>query len=75
MLKGKIKVTIEEGEDYFETILNERDLISVPPGFYRGLYNIGQEEALMLVMLGNKKPVTPTYPPDHPLASVKRPTK
>ena len=75
MLKGKIKVTIEEGEDYFETILNERDLISVPPGFYRGLYNIGQEEALMLVMLGNKKPITPTYPPDHPLASVKRPTK
>ncbi len=75
MLKGKIKVTIEEGEDYFETILNERDLISVPPGFYRGLYNIGQEEALMLVMLGNKKPVTPTYPPDHPLASVKRPKK
>ena len=68
-------MTIEEGEDYFETILNERDLISVPPGFYRGLYNIGQEEALMLVMLGNKKPVTPTYPPDHPLASVKRPTK
>ena len=75
MLKGKIKVTIEGGEDYFETILNERDLISIPPGFYRGLYNIGQEEALLLVMLGNKKPVTPTYPPDHPLASVKRPTK
>jgi hypothetical protein len=23
-------------------------------------------------MLGAKKPVTPTYPPEHPLASIKR---
>jgi len=23
-------------------------------------------------MLGNKKPITPTYPPDHPLAKIKR---
>ena len=29
----------------------------------------------MLVMLGNKKPVTPHYPPDHPLTKIKRPKK
>ena len=72
MLKGSIRLTIEKGNDFFETILKERDLASVPPGCYRGLYNIGQEEALMLVMLGNKKPVTPHYPPDHPLSKIKR---
>ena len=72
MLKGCIRLTVEEGDDFFETILKERDLASVPPGYYRGLYNIGQEEALMLVMLGNRKPVTPSYPPDHPLSQIKR---
>ncbi|MEE2746317.1 MAG: cupin domain-containing protein [Pseudomonadota bacterium] len=75
MLKGKIRLTIELDQDFFDTILNERDLISVPPGYYRALYNIGQEEALMFVMLGNKKPVTPTYPPEHPLAKIKRAKK
>ena len=75
MLKGSIRLTIEKGNDFFETILKERDLASVPPGYYRGLYNIGQEEALMLVMLGNKKPVTPHYPPDHPLSKIKRSKK
>ncbi len=74
MLKGSIRLTIEDGEKSYETVLNERDLVSVPPGVYRGLYNIGKEEALMLVMLGNKKPVTPTYPPDHPLAKITRPS-
>ena len=72
MLKGSIRLTIEFDTDYYETILKERDLVSVPPGYYRGLYNIGQEEALMLVMLGNKKPVTPNYPPNHPLSKIKR---
>ena len=56
-------------------MLKERDLISVPPGLYRGLLNDGEEEALMCVMLGNAKPQTPTYPPDHPLSKIKRPKK
>ena len=33
---------------------------------------LGDEDALMCVMLGAKKPLTPTYPPEHPLASIKR---
>lgn len=72
VLRGKIKVTCEKDGQTWETILNERDLISVPPGVYRGEINIGEEDALMCVMLGAAKPVTPTYPPDHPLAKVKR---
>ena len=75
MLKGSIRLTIEDDGNFHETILKERDLASVPPGYYRGLYNTGQEEALMLVMLGNKKPVTPHYPPDHPLTKIKWPKK
>ena len=43
-------------------MLRERDLISVPPGIYRGLFNHGEEEALMCVMLGTNKPEIPTYP-------------
>ena len=73
MLRGSIRLTIRDGGDEWETTLGERDLVSVPPGVYRGLVNEGQEEALMCVMLGSARPVTPTYPPDHPLASARRP--
>ena len=58
-----------------EVVCKERDLISVPPGVYRGEINIGEEEALMCVMLGSPRPITPTYPPDHPLTAIKRPAK
>lgn len=72
MLRGRIKLFLEQDGETAETVLNERDVVSVPPGIYRGLLNIGQEEALMCVMLGTAKPKLPTYPPDHPLASLKR---
>ena len=60
------------GPQRWEAVLNERDLISVPPGVYREETNIGDEDALMCVMLGTPKPITPTYPPDSPLAKIKR---
>ncbi|WP_172728928.1 cupin domain-containing protein [Kluyvera cryocrescens] len=72
MLKGQITLMIQDGDQYTETVLRERDLISVPPGIYRGLFNHGEEEALMCVMLGTQKPHIPTYPADHPLSKVKR---
>ena len=52
--------------------MTDRDLISIPPGVYRGEINIGEEDALMCVMLGAATPITPTYPADHPLAKIKR---
>lgn len=73
VLRGTIKVVCEKDGERWETILKERDLISVPPGIYRGEINIGDEDCLMCVMLGAKTPIRPTYPPDHPLAKVKRP--
>lgn len=72
MLRGKIRLSMEHDGETWETELRERDVVSVPAGIYRGLLNHGQEEALMCVMLGAAKPQTPTYPPDHPLAKVKR---
>ncbi|MBM3487708.1 MAG: cupin domain-containing protein [Alphaproteobacteria bacterium] len=72
MLRGKIRLFFEHKGETWACELGERDLCSVPPGVYRGLFNHGDEEALMCVMLGAPKPVTPTYPPDHPLAKMKR---
>ena len=72
ILRGKVKLVLEKDGERFETILTDRDVVSVPPGVYREEINIGDEDALMCVMLGAKKPVTPTYPADHPLAKIKR---
>lgn len=72
VLRGKIKLVLEKDGERYETILTERDVVSIPPGVYREEINIGEEDALMCVMLGSNKPVTPTYPPDSPLTRIKR---
>jgi len=72
MMRGRIRLFFEKDGETWETELGERDLCSVPAGVYRGLRNVGDEDALMCVMLGASKPVTPTYPPDHPVAKLKR---
>ena len=73
VIRGRLKLMLSTPKgDYFETVMTDRDLVSVPPGVYRGEINIGDEDALMCVMLGARKPITPTYPPDHPLAGIER---
>lgn len=72
VMRGKMKIVCEKDGQRWESILNERDLISVPPGVYREETNIGDEDALMCVMLGSPKPITPVYPPDSPLSKIKR---
>jgi mannose-6-phosphate isomerase-like protein (cupin superfamily) len=72
VLRGKVKVMCEQDGHKWEAVLGERDLISIPPGVYRGEINIGEEDVLMCVMLGAATPITPTYPADHPLAKIKR---
>jgi mannose-6-phosphate isomerase-like protein (cupin superfamily) len=77
VMRGKMKVICEKRHDdgsveRWEATLGDRDLISIPPGVYREEHNIGDEDALMCVMLGAPKPITPTYPPESPLAKIKR---
>ena len=72
VMRGKVKVVCEKDGQHWHSVLGERDLISIPPGVYRGEINIGDEDLLMCVMLGAAKPLTPTYPPEHPLAKIKR---
>jgi len=77
VMRGKMKVVCEKRHDddkveRWEATLGDRDLISIPPGVYREEHNIGDEDALMCVMLGAPVPITPTYPPDSPLAKIKR---
>ncbi len=72
VLRGTLKVVCEKDGQRWEAILKERDLISVPPGVYREEINVGDEDALMCVMLGSCKPITPVYPPDSPLTKLKR---
>jgi mannose-6-phosphate isomerase-like protein (cupin superfamily) len=72
ILKGYgLKFFFEYNGETWETELGERDLISVPPGIYRGLRNTGPEEALMVVMLGANVPDLPDYPEGHPIAIAK----
>ena len=72
VIRGAMKIVCEKDGQKWEALLGERDLISVPPGVYREEQNIGDEDALMCVMLGTPKPITPVYPPDSPLAKIKR---
>src|SRR5450830_1979320 len=72
VLRGTLKLVLEKDGERYETILTERDVVSIPPGVYREEINVGEDDALMCVMLGAKKPITPTYPADHPLAQIKR---
>ena len=72
VLRGQMKIICEKDGQRWEALLHERDLISVPPGVYREEINTGDEDALMCVMLGTPKPITPTYPPDSALARIKR---
>ena len=72
VMRGKMRIVCEKDGERWESILNERDLVSVPPGVYREETNIGDEDALMCVMLGTPQPVRPTCPPNSPLANFKR---
>ena len=72
VMRGSMKIVCEKDGERWESLLRERDLISVPPGVYREETNVGEEDALMCVMLGSPQPITPVYPPDSPLAKIKR---
>lgn len=68
----KVRLFFELDGEKGETVMSNRDVISVPPGVFRGLRNEGKEEALMCVMLGTPKPQVPDYPEGHPLMELRK---
>ncbi|MGL4860406.1 MAG: cupin domain-containing protein, partial [Enterobacteriaceae bacterium] len=42
LLRGSITLFVRDGNNEYQTQLKERDLISVPAGIYRGLFNHGE---------------------------------
>lgn len=74
ILKGNVKALIQpdSNSEVYEIPLKERDCISSPPGVYRGIRNDGDEEALMLVMLGAVKQNLPTYPEGSALEELRK---
>ena len=71
-LEGEITCILERDGEIVERAIGPRDLIWIPAGVYRGIRNDTDAEAAMVVVLGAGRPQLPTYPPDHPLAKVKR---
>lgn len=52
----------DQGEQ--EIILEQFDLISVPPGIMRGFRNVGSEDAYLFTVLGGTDPGRLTWSPD-----------
>jgi len=69
---NRLRLLFEFEGETWDTLLRDRDLISIPPGVYRGLKNEGEEEALMCVLLGTPKPNVPDYPEGHPLMELRK---
>lgn len=72
VLRGKVRLIAELNGENWSMDVSDRDLISWPIGVYRGVQNIGDEEALICVIIGSTKPETPSYPPNHPLSKIDR---
>lgn len=71
-MHGKMNIVCEKDGKRWEPIPDKRGLVSVLPRVYCEETNIGDEDALMCVMLGMPQPVRPTYPPGSPAASSRR---
>ncbi|MFD2368678.1 cupin domain-containing protein [Brevibacillus sp. GCM10020057] len=71
VIKGKIVALVQLGDTVHEIPLSERDCIWSPPGYYRGVRNVGDEEAIMAVILGAPKPQLPTYPEGSELEAIR----
>jgi len=73
VLKGNLIAMVQEAdsEEVIEIPLGERDCICCPPGLYRGVRNVGNDDALMMVILGSPTPNLPTYLPGSELEEMR----
>lgn len=75
VLEGQVEFTVHDVEDGTKTasrVLGYRDLIRVPAGVPRSLKTVGEDDALICVIIGTSKPQLPTYPKTSEMYGVTR---
>ena len=63
-LAGKWKVDWDNNGENCEIVLGKWDVISVPPGVYRGFENLSGDDAVLLVIMGGEDYVRVSWAPE-----------
>ena len=63
VVDGQITLYWMNDSDKVEVVLNKLDTILVPSGLYRGFYNSGKEDAIVLSIFGGPEPDVITWHP------------
>ena len=75
VLEGQVEFSVhdvEDGNKKASRVLGYRDLIRVPAGVPRSLRTVSDDDALICVIIGAKKPEIPFYPPTSEMYGVTR---
>ncbi|WP_374999679.1 cupin domain-containing protein [Aeromicrobium sp. CTD01-1L150] len=75
VLEGAVEFSIHDVEDgtrKASRVLGYRDLIRVPAGVPRSLRTVSEDDAIICVIIGSKKPELPTYPETSEMHGVTR---
>ncbi|MBU8865844.1 cupin domain-containing protein [Paenarthrobacter aromaticivorans] len=75
VLEGQVEFSVhdvQDGTKKASRVLGYRDLIRVPAGVPRSLRTVSEEDALICVIIGAKKPEIPFYPPTSEMHGVTR---
>jgi quercetin dioxygenase-like cupin family protein len=75
VLEGQVEFSVHDVEDgtrMASRVLGYRDLIRVPAGVPRSLRTVGDQDAIICVIIGAKKPEIPFYPPTSEMHGVTR---
>lgn len=75
VLEGQVEFSVhdvEDGTKKASRVLGYRDLIRVPAGVPRSLRTVSDDDALICVIIGAKKPEIPFYPPTSEMYGVTR---
>ncbi|MDI2022065.1 cupin domain-containing protein [Paenarthrobacter nicotinovorans] len=75
VLEGQVEFSVhdvEDGTKKASRVLGYRDLIRVPAGVPRSLRTVSDEDALICVIIGSRKPEIPFYPPSSEMHGVTR---
>jgi quercetin dioxygenase-like cupin family protein len=75
VLEGQVEFSVhdvEDGNRKASRVLGYRDLIRVPAGVPRSLRTVSDEDAIICVIIGAKKPEIPFYPPTSEMYGVTR---